>query len=371
MKKLLILLAALFMVLTLQAESPEKISYQAIVRNAKGELVKNQSIGLKVSIQKWVLAMPKPYYSSIYAETHSPTTNENGLISIAIGTGTVVEGSTPFKDIDWSKETLYLKTEIDPAGGTSYSVISTTQLLSVPYALHAKTATTAQKAESLTLNGASYTPEYVVDIDGNAYKTIKIGKQVWMAENLKTTRYRNGEAISNVKDPIPWGTTTSGAWCDYKNLPLNGNKYGHLYNWYAVADPRNIAPEGWHVPTDAEWTELENFLIANGGNWDGTTTGNKIGKSLAAATNWKSYTTEGAIGFDILINNSSGFTALPGGFRSSGGAFDSIGGDGNWWSSTEGGAAGAWGRGLGYSGNGLGRGLNTKSYGFSVRCLRD
>ena len=334
MKKITTLLAALTILLTLQAESPEKISYQAIIRNAKGELVKNQSTGMKISIQKWVMAMPKPYYSSIYAETHSPTTNENGLISIAIGTGTVVEGSTPFKDIDWSKETLYLKTEIDPAGGTSYSVISTTQLLSVPYALHAKTATTAQKAESLTLNGASYTPEYVVDIDGNAYKTIKIGKQVWMAENLKTTRYRNGEAISNVKDPIPWGTTTSGAWCDYKNLPLNGNKYGHLYNWYAVADPRNIAPEGWHVPTVSEWVELRNYLIANGGNWDETQTDNKIAKSLAACTNWQNNsTTEGSVGNDILQNNSSGFNALPGGYRNFDSTFKYIGSYSMWWSS--------------------------------------
>lgn len=148
MKKLLTILTALFIVLTLLAESSEKISYQAIVRNAKGELVKNQSTGMKISIQKWVLAMPKPYYSTIYAESQTPITNENGLISIAIGTGTVVEGSTPFKDIDWSKETLYLKTEIDPAGGTSYSVISTTQLLSVPYALHAKTATKSEASKS-------------------------------------------------------------------------------------------------------------------------------------------------------------------------------------------------------------------------------
>ena len=368
MKKLLTLFAALFIVLLLQAESPEKISYQAIIRNTKGELVKNQAIGMKISIYFY----NKSVSVTSYVETQTPTTNENGLVSIEIGTGKAVTGV--FADINWAAKAYYLKTEIDPSGGSAYSITSTTQLLSVPYALHAKTAgsaSIAESAKSITTSSGVYTPEYVVDIDGNAYKTIKIGDQVWMAENLKTTRYRNGDAISNQTMPIPWGTTTNGAWCDYKNLQLNGNKYGHLYNWYAVADPRNIAPEGWHVPTDAEWTELVNYLIANGGNWDGTTTGNKIGKSLAAATNWKSYTTEGAIGFDILINNSSGFTALPGGYRGSDGTFYGIGYYGDWWSSTEDGATYAWSRVLDYSGSSLYRGSNSKSYGFSVRCLRD
>ena len=134
MKKLLTLLAAFSIVLTLQAESPEKISYQAIIRNTKGELVKNQSIGMKISIYFYNKTMPV----TSYAETHTPTTNENGLVSIEIGTGKVVTGV--FADLDWAAKAYYLKTEIDPGGRTSYSITSDTQILSVPYALHAKTS---------------------------------------------------------------------------------------------------------------------------------------------------------------------------------------------------------------------------------------
>ena len=360
MKKLTTLLTALFMALLIQAESPQKISYQAIIRNSKGELVKNQNVGMKISIQKWVIAIPKSYYSTIYAETQSSATNENGLVSIAIGKGTLVEGSVLFKDINWGAEPLFLKTEIDPAGGNAYSITSTTELLSVPYALHAKTA------NSVNSGG------FCADIDGNVYKTIKIGNQVWMAENLKTTRYRNGEAISNVKDPIPWGTTTSGAWCDYKNLPLNGNKYGHLYNWYAVADPRNIAPEGWHVPTVSEWVELRNYLIANGGNWDETQTDNKIAKSLAACTNWQNNsTTEGSVGNDILQNNSSGFNALPGSYRNFDSTFKYIGSYSMWWSSTASSTTNAYYRYLYVFRVETMKASVQKVCGFSVRCVKD
>ena len=135
MKKLLTLLAAFSIVLALQAESPEKISYQAIIRNTKGELVKNQSIGMKISIYFYNKTMPV----TSYAETHTPTTDENGLVSIEIGTGKVVTGV--FADINWAVRAYYLKIEIDPGGRTSYSITSDTQILSVPYALHAKTAT--------------------------------------------------------------------------------------------------------------------------------------------------------------------------------------------------------------------------------------
>lgn len=148
MKKLLSILAVAFFIAGLSAQSPEKISYQAIVRNTKGALVVNQTVGMKISIQKWVFAIPKPYYSTIYAETQTPVSNENGLISIAIGTGTVVSGSVSFADIKWESETYYLRTDIDITGGTAYSISSVTQLLSVPYAFHSKTAIKSETAKS-------------------------------------------------------------------------------------------------------------------------------------------------------------------------------------------------------------------------------
>ena len=195
------------------------------------------------------------------------------------------------------------------------------------------------------------------DADGYNYPVVQIGDQVWMAENLKTTRYRNGDPITE-----QWA---------YNDDANNAAKYGRLYTWYAATDSRGIAPAGWHVPTDAEWTILENYLIANGYNYDGTTTGNKIAKALAATTDWNTYTETGAPGADLTKNNSSGFTALPGGNRLKDGTFGNIGYYGNWWSSTELYTSSAWYRYLIYDGYGLYRGDRTKSYGFSVRCLRD
>ena len=146
MKKLITLLAALSIVLSLSAQAPEKMSYQAIVRNTKGELVKKQTVGMKISIEKYVFAIP-PKYITVFSEKQNPVTDENGLISIAIGTGTLVSGSILFKDIDWAGETLFIKTEIDPAGGSNYTITARNQLLSVPYALHSKNSKTAISSE--------------------------------------------------------------------------------------------------------------------------------------------------------------------------------------------------------------------------------
>jgi len=217
------------------------------------------------------------------------------------------------------------------------------------------------------------TEETVTDIDGNVYYTVKIGTQTWMFENLKTTRYRNGEAIGTT---TPATKSISGEsapkyqWA-YNGDESNASKYGRLYTWYAVNDSRNIAPAGWHVASDAEWTTLENYLIANGYNYDGTTTGNKIAKSLAATTDWNSNSSTGSIGNDLTKNNSSGFSALPGGYRGGGGAFYGVGDLGGWWSSTEGSTTIAWFMTLYCDDGSLVWYGSTKSYGFSVRCVRD
>lgn len=141
MKKTITILVALFIWLSLAAQAPEKMSYQAVVRNTKGELVKKQTVGMKISIEKYVFGIP-PRYTAVFSETQTPVTDENGLISIAIGTGTLVSGSVLFKDIDWAGESMFIRTDIDPAGGTNYTITARSQLLSVPYALHAKNAKT-------------------------------------------------------------------------------------------------------------------------------------------------------------------------------------------------------------------------------------
>jgi uncharacterized protein (TIGR02145 family) len=152
------------------------------------------------------------------------------------------------------------------------------------------------------------------------------------------------------------------------------SKFGSLYNWYAV-NTGKLAPVGWHVPTDSEWEVMQCYLVMNGYNYDGTTdtTNNKIAKSLAAKTDWSTYSNTGTIGCDLTKNNSSGFSALPGGFRYDDGSFYYQGYDGDWWSATEFDATDAWGRGLDYDHgyDNLGRGSVSKRVGSSVRLLRD
>ena len=177
-------------------------------------------------------------------------------------------------------------------------------------------------------------PATVVDVDGNVYSTVTIGTQIWMVENLKTTKYNDGTSIPLVSDDTAWFNLSTPGFCWYNNDAANKNIYGALYNWYTV-NTNKLAPTGWHVPTDAEWAMLENYLIANGYNYDGTTTGNKIAKSLAATTLWNTYTTVGTIGYDLTKNNTSGFAGLPSGYRSYIGPFNYIGSNGYWWSSTE------------------------------------
>jgi uncharacterized protein (TIGR02145 family) len=181
----------------------------------------------------------------------------------------------------------------------------------------------------------------VTDQDGNSYPYLTYGDQAWTVKNADVVTYRDGTEIPQVTDATEWSNLTIGAWCYYDNDPSKGK----LYNWYAVAgihdnDPntanKKFAPEGWHVPTDAEWTTLENYLIANGYNYDDTTTGNKIAKAMASSTGWwNSPTNTGAIGNDQSLNNSSGFNAFPKGFRDLYGSYGSEGYDAVFWSSAE------------------------------------
>jgi uncharacterized protein (TIGR02145 family) len=210
------------------------------------------------------------------------------------------------------------------------------------------------------------------DADGNNYKVVTIGTQAWMAENLKTTQYNDGTAILNVTDNTSWANLTTGAYSWYNNdAATYKNTYGALYNWYTV-NTGKLAPKGWHVPTNAEWTTLENYLTANGYNYDGSTSGDNYAKSLSATIDWATDTYTGTIGNDLTKNNSTGFSALPGGYRSYGsGAFDDVGNIGFWWNSTEGSTTNAWGRFMYYDGGDVLRYYDGKQVGFSVRCVRD
>lgn len=195
----------------------------------------------------------------------------------------------------------------------------------------------------------------VTDIDGNTYATIRIGKQVWMAENLRTTRYRNGDPIANVQNHSQWISLTTGAWAHYDNDTKFDVRYGKLYNWYAVADRRNVCPVGWHVPIDAEWSTLIKHLEGE----------SAAGGKLKATTLWE--------GPNIGATNGSGFSGLPGGCRLNiDGNFTGFGFYSYWWSVSESGVDNAWYR-YTYS---YSAGVTQSSYylkrnGFAVRCVKD
>ena len=210
------------------------------------------------------------------------------------------------------------------------------------------------------------------DANGNHYAVVHIGTQTWMAENLKTTKYHNGEAISTTtpatKD-ISTEVEPKYQWA-YDDTEYNANKYGRLYTWYAISDPRDIAPEGWHIPITAEWTVFEDYLITNGYNYDGTTTGNKIAKSLAANTDWKVFNLTGIIGDDLTKNNSSGFSALPGGYRNPVGAFSTNVTHAHWWCFNNF-STNTFGKYLFFGNENLDRNNYDKSFGLSVRCVKN
>jgi uncharacterized protein (TIGR02145 family) len=408
MKNLFTLLLINLVVLTTFAQAPQKFSYQSVIRNAGNQLVANQSVGIKISILQGSATG-----SAAYAETHSPLTNANGLATLEIGGGTVLSGN--FANINWANGPYFVKTETDLNGGSNYTITSTTQLLSVPYALYAanagnntpgpqgpagpqgatgaigatgpqgpqgeqgpagnpasddqslsvsatgdtlflqnggfviipgisaannggsgQTGITAHSCGATNVHNPAKTYGTMTDQQGNVYKTIVIGTQEWMAENLKTSIYRNGQPIATNLTNLEWQNTINtqiGAWSYSNNDSQYDCPYGKLYNWYAVADPRNVCPTGWHVPTDAEWSVLINYLDPNA---DG---GNNF--SNIAGGELKSTGLQYWLSPNQNATNESGFSGLPAGNRSSDGTFYNIGSYGFWWSSTENGAGSA------------------------------
>lgn len=466
---------------TLFAQAPNKFSYQAVVRNTSNQLVVNTLVGIRVSILQ-----NSATGSVVYSETQMLSTNANGLVTMNIGDGTVIYGS--FNNIDWSAGTFFLKSEIDPTGGTNYSISSTQQLLSVPYALYAneagnsfsgdyndltnkptipaaannatltiqrnnstvgtftadassdktvnisvptttsdltnnsgyitadqldallnamnsrmdslQTVLSAQNVEIASLSNTvdslgAYADSLgdivdecgclstfhcgtstISDYDGNAYSTVKLGGQCWMAENLRTTHYSNG-------DPIDLSTTTSTT-IPYRYNPAsdstNVGTYGYLYNWAAVmngatsseANPsgvQGVCPTGWHVPSDAEWTAMKEYVSSQSQYICGSNSSN-IGKALASTTGWDSSTsTACGVGTTQSTNNAAGFNARPAGnYYASGG--NGFGYYANFWTTTET-SGNAYSYNLSYTSPSLNRSSSGKASGFSVRCVRD
>ena len=258
--------------------------------------------------------------------------------------------------------TLTAGTFTSSNGSLIYTISGTSTsagIASFAISIGGKTCTLNVTVNDVTQNPTSGYGSNISDIDGNSYKTVYIGTQQWMVENLKVTKYNDGTAIPNVTDNTLWGNNTSGAWAYYNNDAANNAKYGKLYNWYAVSPTmngnKNVCPTGWHVPTDAEWTVLIDYL---GG---ASIAGSKMKE--VGTTSWNSSNTD--------ATNTSLFTGLPGGYRNDIGYYYDIGGYGYWWSSTKASTDDAWYRRLSDYDGVADRGNFLKGNGLSVSCLRD
>jgi uncharacterized protein (TIGR02145 family) len=204
----------------------------------------------------------------------------------------------------------------------------------------------------------------VKDIDGNTYATIQIGTQVWMAENLRTRRYQNGDPIPNVTDNEAWSLLTTGAWAHYENTHNYEEPYGNIYNWYTVNDSRNVCPAGWHVPTDAEWNTLVNYLDPHNGS-TGEFSSTAGGKMKSSALVYWNVHSRG-------VTNRYGFSGIPSGGRYDfDGSFHHLGANGYWWCDSEIVSGLASYRYLTSDNADIRRNAFNKRDGFSVRCLRD
>jgi len=249
----------------------------------------------------------------------------NSLIGVSSGIAATAQGpsSSPL-----AKQTMSAATTIAPA---TIDVIAITKAGYLNYRVAVNNVDTSGIAIKMIASAGT-----VTDVDGNVYQTVKIGNQEWMAENLRVTKYNDGTAIPFDTAGSTWYSATTPKYCYYNNTTdaASIKKFGALYNGYVVSssNSKKIAIAGWHLPTDAEWDALQNYLIASGYNWDGTKTGNKAAKALTASADWYVDTTTGAIGCNLTKNNASGFSALPSGQRDLNSAFGGRGSFGYWWS---------------------------------------
>ena len=199
------------------------------------------------------------------------------------------------------------------------------------------------------------------DYDNNNYAIVQIFQQAWMAENLKVTHYLNSDEILNETDNTAWSDLSTGAYCWYNNDEATyKTTYGALYNWYAGNDSRKLCPSGWHMPSDGEWTTLTTFLgdLSEAGGKMKSTGTHEAGTGLWSDPN-------------LGATNESGFSALPGGIRNDTGIFDLVGNASNWWSATQSSSNYAWYRHVSYNEASVSRGNLKKTFGYSVRCIRD
>jgi uncharacterized protein (TIGR02145 family) len=283
-------------------------------------------------------------------------TNPLSLVEILNSAGSVVQ---TYSDLSTNK--TYSYSFITVAGSDVYKVAVNDN---VGYLTNLSfTVTTKSKI-------ATFQYGTLTDQIGYKYKTVEIGSQTWMAENLRTKIYNDGHIIESFGSDSIWNNQTQGTQCTYSNtINLDSIKMlGRLYNWYAVSTGK-LCPKGWHVPTEADWKTVTTYLAVYGYGNGGS--GNNIAKSLANTTGWEISSNDGEVGFNQTTNNSSGFSAIPCGERNEYGVFENIGKNASWWSSSAYYTDFAYYHQIGTYSNGLDTNLNHKSAGYSVRCIKD
>ncbi len=301
-------------------------------------------------------------FMSFMSRCSNDDVDNNGLLPVAafsVSSTNIIEGeSVHFTDQSVNSPTSWDWTFGD--GGTStiqnpsYSYMTTGTFTVSLTVANASGSDTESKESYITVSSGSNNT--VTDIDGNVYNIVNIDKQTWMVENLKTTSYNDGTAIPEVSDDNNWGNLETGAYCWYDNdVTYYKDTYGALYNWYAV-ETEKLCPIDWHVPSNAEWTTLTNYL---GGL---SVAGGKLKET--GTTHWNPP--------NVGANNESGFTGLPGGYRSLSVSFYNIKNNGSYWSSTESDdASKSYGRGLTSSQSAVSYSISNKETGYSIRCVRD
>jgi uncharacterized protein (TIGR02145 family) len=375
---------AIALSINLCAQVPALIPYQAVARDAAGQPLANSNVNARFTIHDGIANG-----ASVWQELQTVSTNALGLFTAQLGS------IVSLNNVNWAGGAKFMQVEVDL--GSGFVEIGTLQMLSVPYALYSG-GTDFRISDSgdtlfmgngrhMIIPGLSANNPYngnegaphscgtqgihnprlaygsMTDQEGNTYKTIVIGTHEWMAENLNTSIYRNGDLIESNINAVDWETTTNGAWSYYNNDTAYACPFGKLYNWYACADARNLCPTGWHVPSDVDWYDVITSLIGvDGSEGVGGSDLKTTGVPEPGSGFWSEYNQN---------TNSSGFSAVPGGRRTESGQYDGIDYFGHWWSSVDVDSNNAYSLILESnfsSFNFYGRDMRL---GYSVRCVKD